>query len=75
MVSGHKNSVPVFQKTVNIPDEFSEVVIFRTLKSSPEDIASLISCSPGFARAVIDILTDLLSKIEVEQSSENRVVH
>ena len=60
---------------MNLPDEYSEVVIFRTLKSSPEDIVSLISCTPGFARAIIDILTDLLSKIEVEQPSENRIVH
>ena len=74
MVSGYKSSVSVFQKIVNLPDEYSEVIIFRTLKSSPEDITSLISCTPGFAQAVIDILTDLLSKIEVEQSSENRVV-
>ena len=58
MVPSDKSPVPVLEEAV------SEIVVFKTLQSSPEDIISSISCTPDFAKAVITILTDLLEQIE-----------
>lgn len=71
MVPSDESSMPVFEEAVN------ELIIFKTLKSNPEDVTSLIRCSPGFVLAVIEILTDLLEQIQSMPPDEkiNRQVH
>ena len=67
MVPSDKDPMPVLEEAV------SEIVVFKTLASNPEDIISSIACTPGFARAVISILAELLDR--VESGPPNKVVH
>lgn len=62
-----KAPVPVLEEAV------SEIIVFKTLQSSPEDIISSIACTPDFAKAVIAILTDLL--IRIESGPSDKIVH
>lgn len=62
-----KAPVPVLEEAV------SEIIVFKTLQSSPEDIISSIACTPGFARAVVSLLIELIERIE--NSSEGKSVH
>lgn len=56
--------IPLLEEAV------SEIIVFKTLASNPEDIISSIACTPQFARAVISILIDLLNKIESRPANE-----
>lgn len=56
-----------------IEEDVSEIIVFKTLESSPEDIISSIACTPGFARAVVSILNELLLRIEF--SSDGKITH
>lgn len=56
--------IPVFEEVI------SEIVVFKTTVSNPEDIISSISCTPGFAKAVVEILIELLSRVETKPPNE-----
>lgn len=62
-----KEPIPVLEEAV------SEIIVFKTLQSSPEDIISSIACTPEFAKAVVSILNELIERIE--HSSKGKIVH